>query len=84
MAGNCWVQIVCDARPVFNHEQPMIEGFVALTTLKLVYETQTDDASCLEVMLSPELVEELFDKTEKAKAQLRALSSCFALLKGSD
>ena len=67
------VQIVCDVRPVFDHDQTMIEGFVALTTLKLVYETQTKDVSYIEVMLSPELVEELMEKTEKAKAQLQVL-----------
>ena len=49
------VEIVCDARPVFDREQTTIEGFVTQTTLKLVYESQSDDTNCIEVMLSPRI-----------------------------
>ena len=67
------VEIVCDARPVFDRERTKIEGFVTLTTLKLVCETQADDTSCIEIMLSPELVGELLDKAAKAQKKLHVL-----------
>ncbi len=67
------VEIVCDARPVFDREQTTIEGFVTQLTLKLVYETQSDDTRCIEIALSPELVKELLDEAEKARKKLEAL-----------
>jgi len=67
------VEIVCDVRPVFNRGRTAIEGFVTQTTLKLVYETQTDDAGCIEVVLPPDLLHELLDKAEKAKKKIEVL-----------
>jgi len=67
------VEIVCDARPVFDRELTTIEGFVTKTTLKLMYETQSDDTRCIEIALSPELVGKLLDEAEKARKKLQAL-----------
>jgi hypothetical protein len=67
------VEIVCDARPVFDRDRTTIEGFVTQTTLKLVYETQTDDTHCIEIALTPELVGEILDKAEMAKKKLQVL-----------
>jgi hypothetical protein len=67
------VEIICDARPVFDREQRTIEGFVTQTTLKLVYETQTDDTNCIEVVLTPKMLVQLREKAEKAQKKLEVL-----------
>jgi hypothetical protein len=64
---------VCDARPVFDRERTAIEGFVTQTTLKLMYENQTEDTGCIEVVLTPELLGELLDKAEKAKKKIEVI-----------
>jgi len=67
------IEIVCDARPVFDREQRTIEGFVTQTTLKLVYESQTDDTACIEVALTPKMLAELLDRAEKAQKKIQVL-----------
>lgn len=67
------MQIICDARPVFDLDQSAIDGFVTQTVLKLVYETQTDDTRSVEVVLTPEQLGELADEVEKAKKRLDVL-----------
>ncbi|HKI17947.1 MAG TPA: hypothetical protein VKA15_08700 [Isosphaeraceae bacterium] len=67
------VEIVCDARPVFDRERTTIEGFVMETTLKLVYESQSEDLNCIEIMLSAKLLGQLLDKARKAKKKLQVL-----------
>jgi hypothetical protein len=69
------VEFLCDARPIFDPDRQTIEGFVTQTIFKLVYESQTEDIGCIEVVISPELLGELLDKAEKAKRKLDVLRS---------
>lgn len=67
------VEILCDARPIFDSARTMIEGFVTQITLKMVYETQTEETECLELVLDPDLLDELLSKADIAKKKLDVL-----------
>jgi hypothetical protein len=67
------IEIVCDARPVFDSERSTIEGFVTQTILKIVYDTQQEGTDCVELVLSPEQLKQLGDKVEKAHQKLDVL-----------
>jgi hypothetical protein len=68
------VELICDARPVFDKNRERVEGMLPMTTLKLVYEKQEEDMQVVEVLLSPEMLEELIAKANKAQQKLRVLS----------
>jgi len=67
------IEIVCDARPVFDRERSTIEGFVTQTTLKVVYEGQTDNSACIEVVLTPKMLAELLERAQKAQKKIQVL-----------
>jgi hypothetical protein len=60
------VELICDVRPVFDRAREHVEGLVPLTTLKLVYETQSDETKCIELLLSADVLKDLLAKAEKA------------------
>jgi hypothetical protein len=67
------VELICDARPVFDQERQQIEGFVPLTTLKVIYDTQTEEMGCIELLLSADLLKELLEKANKAQQKMRVI-----------
>jgi hypothetical protein len=67
------IDIICDARPVFDPEQTKSEGFVTQTTLRVEYEAQTEEAGCVELELSPGLLKDLVEKAEKAQKKIDIL-----------
>ena len=75
MTGNVvqGIEVLCDARPVYNEPRNRIEGLIPTISLKLVYERQNDQTEVLEVMLSPETLKELIEKSQKADDKLRVL-----------
>jgi hypothetical protein len=69
------VELICDARPVYNAKRDSIEGLIPLTTMKIVYEGQDEETREIEVMLSREAVSELAEKLEKLQQKLDILDS---------
>jgi DNA-binding transcriptional regulator YbjK len=67
------VEILCDARPVYNSTRNAIDGLIPIVTLKIVYERQNEASDILEVMLSPDILSELLDKSTKAQQKLSVL-----------
>lgn len=67
------VELICDARPVFDQDRQQIEGFIPLTTLKLMYESQTEESGSVEVVLSVDVLEELLEKSKKAQEKVTLL-----------
>jgi hypothetical protein len=67
------VELICDLRPVFDPSRQRIEGLVPLTTLKLTYESQTEETRCMEVLLSADLLGDLLEKVNKAQQKLTTL-----------
>jgi hypothetical protein len=67
------IDLICDARPIFDSKRTVIEGFVTQTTLRMSYETQTGESGCIELALSPEMLKILSDKAEKARQKTERL-----------
>lgn len=72
------VEFICDARPVFDTERERIEGLLALTTLKLVYERQNGVTEEVAILLTSEQLEDLTTKAQKAQKKIRVLEQSFA------
>jgi hypothetical protein len=68
------VELICDARPIFDKDRERVEGMLPTTTLKLVYEKQNEDIRVTEVLLSAEMLGELLEKANRAQQKLRVLS----------
>ena len=51
----------------------MIEGFVTQTILRVGYETQTEEAGCIELVLSPVQLKDFLEKVEKAQRKVYLL-----------
>ena len=67
------VQFICDARPVFDKERKLIEGFATITTLKLELEEDSESRQKIEVRISPEMLDELIEKSQQAKVKIKTL-----------
>ncbi|HUY32640.1 MAG TPA: hypothetical protein VMV69_07640 [Pirellulales bacterium] len=67
------VEILCDARPVFNKDRDRIEGLFPVVLLKLQYERQNEQTEVVELVLRPEILRDLLDKCEKARQKLNVL-----------
>lgn len=67
------IEIICDARPVYNAARDSIEGLIPLTTMKIEYESQDEETHEVEVMLTREDVNELANKVKKAQQKLDVL-----------
>ncbi|MDZ4821531.1 MAG: hypothetical protein SGJ20_21425 [Planctomycetota bacterium] len=75
LLGNEWkaAAFICDARPIYNETRDDIEGFIPVTTLKVVYEKQNEFPEEIEFVLSPEQIEELIDQAKAAQKKLEVL-----------
>ena len=71
------VELICDVRPVFDRAREQVEGLVPLTTLKLIYETQTDETKCIELLFSTDMLKELLEKVNKAQQKLTIMRDFF-------
>jgi hypothetical protein len=71
-------ELICDSRPVFNEARDTVEGLIALTTLKIVYESHDLETQVLEVTMSRKALNELADKVEKALKKLTVLEKSIA------
>jgi len=67
------VQVLCDLRPVFNQSRDRIEGFVAVTTMKLLATDITGLPTGLEVRLTEAQVSNLLDKLSLTTTKLSAI-----------
>ncbi len=67
------IEIICDARPVYNDTRDLIEGLIPITTLKIEYEGQDEETHEVEVMLTRDGVNDLAKKVEKAQQKLDVL-----------
>jgi hypothetical protein len=72
------IELICDARPVYNAVRDSIEGLVPLTTMKIVYEGQDEETREVEVTLTREAVNELAEKVQKAQRKLDILDHSIA------
>ena len=64
-------------RHCLDRAREHVEGLVPLTTLKLVYETQTDETKCIELLLSTDVLKELLTKAEKVHQKLTIMRDFF-------
>lgn len=64
---------ICDARPVYNEARDDIEGIIPLTTLKFLYERQNRVTEEIELVLTPEQLDELILRAKKAQEKLTVL-----------
>lgn len=72
------VAFICDARPVYNKSRDRIEGMIALTTMKLVYERQNLSIEEIEITVTPTQLRELISEAEKAEKKLATLRESIA------
>ncbi len=68
------LEVICDARPVFDKNRERVEGMLPMTTLKMVYEQQNEEIQVTEVLLSVEMLKELIEKANRAQQKLRVLN----------
>lgn len=71
------VELICDARPVFDEQRERILGMLVLTTMKLQYERQNGETEEVEVMLSPQQVESLIEKAQAAMHKSQIMTMTF-------
>jgi hypothetical protein len=69
------VMFVCDARPVYNEVRDNIEGYLALTTMKIVYQRQNGDSEVIEFALMPNEIDLFIDRATKAREKVKVLNA---------
>jgi hypothetical protein len=69
------IELVCDARPVFNEGRTVVEGFIPLTTLKIAYQGQDENEYVLEAHLTGTMLDDLIKEAEKARRKLSVLDA---------
>lgn len=67
------IELLCDARPVYNADRTKVEAMVLLTLLQLRYDTQSGESCCVETYLSEHQLTELVEKGSKALQKLAVL-----------
>lgn len=68
------VMFVCDARPVYNEARDDIEGYLPVTTMKIVYQRQNGDSEEIEFALMPSEIDLLVDRANKVRKKIRVLN----------
>ena len=69
------IELVCDARPVFNEERTVIEGMIPVTTLKIAYQGQDENGQVFEARLTGTMLDDLIKEAEKARMKLSVLDA---------
>ncbi len=72
------IELICDARPVYNTARDAIEGLIPLTTMKIEYEGQDEETHEVEVMLTREDVNKVAEMVKKAQQKLEVLDRSIA------
>ena len=67
------VELICDARPVFNVSRDSIEGMIPVTTMRIEYEDQDEETHVAEFTLTTEAVSEFVEEMRKAQKKLQVL-----------
>ncbi|HWG47719.1 MAG TPA: hypothetical protein VN688_33450 [Gemmataceae bacterium] len=67
------IDLICDVRPVFDDERSKVEGFIPLTTLRVVASGVDKIPLSFEVVLAARDVQELLAKAEAAVKKLNVL-----------
>jgi hypothetical protein len=62
--------LICDLRPVFDEARERIDGVLPITTLRIEYETQSEDTQVIEFALPASMLEDLKTKIDKAQRKL--------------
>jgi hypothetical protein len=68
------VMFVCDARPIFNEARNDIEGYLPVTTMKIVYQRQNGDSEEIEFALMPNEIELFIDGATQAREKVDVLN----------
>lgn len=69
------VMFVCDARPVYNEARDDIEGYLPVTTMKIVYQRQNGDGEEIEFALMPNEIDLFIDRATKAREKVKVLNA---------
>ena len=69
------VMFVCDARPVYNEARDDIEGYLPVTTMKIVYQRQNGNSEEIEFALMPNEIDLFIDRATKARDKIRVLNA---------
>lgn len=69
------VMFVCDARPVYNEARDDIEGYLPVTTMKIVYHRQNGDNEEIEFALMPIEIDLFIDRATKAREKVKVLNA---------
>ncbi|MFZ4470196.1 MAG: hypothetical protein ACOYOZ_13130 [Pirellula sp.] len=69
------VMFVCDARPVYNEARDDIEGYLPVTTMKIVYQRQNGDSEEIEFALTPSEIDLFIDRATKALEKVKVLNA---------
>ncbi len=69
------VMFVCDARPVYNEARDDIEGYLPVTTMKIVYQRQNGESEEIEFALMPNEIDLFIDRATKAREKVRVLNA---------
>jgi hypothetical protein len=69
------VMFVCDARPVYNEARDDIEGYLPVTTMKIIYQRQNGDSEEIEFALMPNEIDLFIDRATKAREKVKVLNA---------
>jgi hypothetical protein len=69
------VMFVCDARPVYNEARDDIEGYLPVTTMKIVYQRQNGDSEEIEFALMPNEIDLFIDRATQAREKVKVLNA---------
>jgi hypothetical protein len=69
------VSFVCDARPIYNEERDDIDGYIPVTTMKILYQRQNGEREEVEFALMPNEIELFIDRAIKAREKVKVLNA---------
>jgi len=69
---------ICDVRPVYNEDKSDIEGFVPLTTMKLYFDRPNAEKEAVEVVLTADQLDEVFERVAGAREKLSIMQNKFS------
>lgn len=64
------VQIICDIRPIFDHDREQIDGAIPLSILRLEYTKSDEESAVVEVRITEKQIEKLQSSLDTAKRKL--------------
>ncbi len=67
------IELICDCRPVFDEARTHVEAMTPLTTLRIIYDDETETGRAFEVLLPTAELEDLISKATQAQRKLTVL-----------